>query len=89
MKTAQLTASELTRLPTVPRINPLQVATLNAKARTGRRYMVSTARGEYVVGLVKYALNARGEVTGGGDMQELARFPTANVADVIAYLDAV
>jgi len=89
MKTDQLTAAEIARLPGVPRITPLQIATLDAKARTGRRYGVSVSKGRYVVSLVSFALNAKGETTGGASEQNLASFPVADVADVIAYLQTV
>jgi hypothetical protein len=89
MKTDKLTAKEIARLPSVPRITPLQAATLAAKARTGRRYMVSVSKGRHLVSLASYALNAKGDTTGGADVQELASFPTSDVPAVVAYLDTL
>lgn len=87
LKTDKLTAAEMARLPTVPRITPLQIATLNAKARTGRRFTVSVAKGRYMVNVASYALNAAGDITGGADVAGLADFATSDFDRVIAYLD--
>ncbi len=87
LKTDKLTAAEMARIPTVPRVTPLQIATLNAKARTGRRYGVSVAKGRYYVGVLSYALNANGETSGAADVEELADFATSDVDHLIAYLD--
>jgi hypothetical protein len=89
LKTDKLTASELARLPNVPIFNELQGATLAAKARTGRRYSVSAAKRRYHVQILSFALNGKGDTTGGADIEKLADFAISDIDHVIAYLDRV